>query len=223
MPDITVTCGCSRIMRADPLRGSHAYACGCGNRVRITVAAPPVLCVALDISGTRCPVRPVRESAEFRLPLCKSHLDAFMALLDLIEQGEKAQKVINTAFEIEYNELKLLRPSQEELEREYQERQQRSVIYYVRIRDTIKIGYTSNMNSRMTSGLMPDEIMAMEPGGRDLEKLRHSEFAHLKIRGERFRPGDDLLAHIEMLRKHFGRPVRKKVPYGPVTYEWEPL
>lgn len=221
MPEITVTCGCSRIMRADPLRGSHAYVCGCGNRVRIVISAP-LTCIGLDSNGKRCPVRPIRESVQFALPLCKEHYDAYMEALDLLRRLEKAEETINTAFEIEHNELKLLRPDPAEIERKKRERQEHAVVYYVRLRDTIKIGYTSDMRGRMAS-LLPDELLAMEPGGEALERMRHRQFAHIKIRGERFEIAADLLAHVEMLRGHFGKPVRRRIPYGPDEYDWEPV
>lgn len=80
-----------------------------------------------------------------------------------------------------------------------------AVVYYVRIHDRVKIGTTANMRERMHI-LLPDEVLATEPGFRELESLRHAQFAHLRIKGpgERFAPAEDLMSHIRMLNMHFG-------------------
>lgn len=88
-------------------------------------------------------------------------------------------------------------------------RQAAAVVYYVRIHDVIKIGYTSNLRTRV-SGLRvdPDAVLATEPGGRDLEAIRHREFAECRIgRREDFRPTERLLRHIDHVRETFGEPV----------------
>lgn len=90
-----------------------------------------------------------------------------------------------------------------------------SVVYYIREpNECIKIGYTTNMRSRLT-GLRMDEssVLATEPGGYDLEQMRHRQFADLRIgRHERFRPEPELLSHIEMIRGHFGDPIITTYP-----------
>lgn len=75
-------------------------------------------------------------------------------------------------------------------------------VYYVRIGDRIKIGVTGGFRQRMAV-LMPDEILAVEPGSPELERARHKQFRHLQIRGERFSPAEDLLSHIAMIRDHY--------------------
>ncbi len=77
------------------------------------------------------------------------------------------------------------------------------VVYYAVIRDWIKIGTTRQLEVRM-SELLVDELLVTEPGGFELEQMRHKQFAHLKaLRREYFNPGQDLLDHIEMLRLHY--------------------
>lgn len=81
-------------------------------------------------------------------------------------------------------------------------------VYYVRIGDHIKIGYTKNVPARM-SQLRTDvrNVLATEPGGPELERLRHKEFAGLRIgRREDFWPHDRLLRHIELIRETYGPP-----------------
>lgn len=81
------------------------------------------------------------------------------------------------------------------------------VVYYVRRSHLIKIGTTTNLHDRMHV-LMPDEILAVEPGGRELEKERHQQFADLRIGklSEHFYPGRELKEHIAKVRAEHGRP-----------------
>jgi hypothetical protein len=72
--------------------------------------------------------------------------------------------------------------------------------------DVIKIGTTTNLKRRLVF-LLPDEILAIEPGDRELERKRHKQFIHLRVRGERFRPGQDLLDHIAAVVEANGPPV----------------
>lgn len=75
-----------------------------------------------------------------------------------------------------------------------------SVVYYAQIGYHIKIGTTRDLKNRM-SQLMPDQLLATESGGRDLEKRRLRQFEHLLSKGnEYFDPGPELLEHVEKLR-----------------------
>lgn len=74
------------------------------------------------------------------------------------------------------------------------------VVYYILFGDRIKIGYSANPEQRI-AGLPHDEVLALEPGGRDLEAQRHGEFAATRIaRTEWFHISEELLAHIAELR-----------------------
>lgn len=78
-----------------------------------------------------------------------------------------------------------------------------SVVYYVQRGDgMIKIGYSGNLKSRLSSlqrehGRL--EVLATHRGARDAEVWQHRAFAHLRIHPQRewFRPGDDLLEFID--------------------------
>jgi len=74
-----------------------------------------------------------------------------------------------------------------------------SVVYYLRFADRIKIGTSTRYLARMRE-LPKDELLVTEPGGDDLERARHRQFAALRIRGEWFRAEAPLLAHIVRLR-----------------------
>lgn len=84
----------------------------------------------------------------------------------------------------------------------------RPLVYYARIGNYIKIGYSTRLQDRLKS-LRADELLAIEPGGFDLEQQRHREFGADRIdeRRENFRGGDDLLRHILALHTRYGLPL----------------
>ncbi|WP_412079027.1 GIY-YIG nuclease family protein [Streptomyces xanthophaeus] len=83
----------------------------------------------------------------------------------------------------------------------------RNIVYYVKRGDLIKIGTTGSPVKRFEA-LMPDEILAFEPGNADLEAKRHLQFADSRAtrRSEYFQPSDQLTAHIKALRAEHGAP-----------------
>lgn len=88
-------------------------------------------------------------------------------------------------------------------------------VYYARIGDHIKIGYTSNVLGRLRALRVPvADLLALEPGGLGVERRRHEQFAHLRItkRWENFRPEQDLLDHIAELVEASGLPAWLKPP-----------
>jgi len=95
-------------------------------------------------------------------------------------------------------------------------RSSEGVVYYVRIRDYVKIGVTANLSHRMLNlRAGSDQILAVEPGGRDLERQRHHEFAdERRGRREDFELSDRLKQHIAITRMTHGDPmlVRASTP-----------
>lgn len=90
----------------------------------------------------------------------------------------------------------------ERREREKRENTSRHVVYYVRIGELIKIGTTTNLTSRLHQYPPSRELLAVEPGGTRVEHQRIKQFAHLLAYGkEWFRPGPDLLEHIDAIRR----------------------
>lgn len=84
------------------------------------------------------------------------------------------------------------------------------VVYYIKLDEqVIKIGTSSSLLTRMHKyGLNRESakhhILAIEFGGRDLERQRHQEFAHLRLgQAEHFHFDDALLDHIERLRLRY--------------------
>lgn len=194
MAEITATCACGRQMTERGTDARGTFSCGCGARVIVTVY-DRATCIGLSEADRRCGFLPVREATQFGLSLCRQHFEGYLDVLEKIRIAEN-QEILTPE--------PLLEPLDWQARRAMYETQ--SVVYYVRIRDTIKIGYTVNMKARF-SNLLIDEVLATEPGGEELERVRHRQFAALRIRGERFRPEPELMSHIAMIRDHFGEPV----------------
>ncbi|TIH40107.1 GIY-YIG nuclease family protein [Subtercola vilae] len=74
------------------------------------------------------------------------------------------------------------------------------VVYYVRYRDTVKIGTSANPRARLAQ-LHYDELVAFERGNRHREHLRHLQFATHRIpHSEWFTNHPELDAHISLLQ-----------------------
>lgn len=71
-------------------------------------------------------------------------------------------------------------------------------MYYIRFADRVKIGTTRNIKKRLA--VIPhDEVLGLEPGGYELERARHRQFAALRVTGEWFEYGDALREHVASL------------------------
>jgi hypothetical protein len=81
------------------------------------------------------------------------------------------------------------------------------VVYYIRRGPKVKIGTTTNLRARMVA-LLPEEVLAVEPGGQPAEAHRHQQFAALRVDGQRewFHAGPSLQQHVERLRERYGLP-----------------
>lgn len=90
-----------------------------------------------------------------------------------------------------------------------------SWVYFIRIGQLVKIGTTINLASRF-SGLRPNEVLAILPGGLDEERAFHRQFADLRAGGEYFHPGPALQEHVLELRRRLDAPkwTRSVVPDG---------
>jgi hypothetical protein len=80
-----------------------------------------------------------------------------------------------------------------------------SIVYYVRRGSLIKIGTTVDPAKRFST-LLPDEILAFEPGSYPEEAARHRQFRHLRCRGEHFTMAAELLDRIREIRALYGDP-----------------
>ena len=72
-------------------------------------------------------------------------------------------------------------------------------VYFMRIGQTIKIGFSTNVKQRARA-LGADEVLATMPGTRALEKTLHAKFGPYWLRGEYYEPAPELLAYIAKIK-----------------------
>ncbi|MET8866516.1 GIY-YIG nuclease family protein [Nonomuraea sp. NPDC004580] len=163
--------------------------------------------MAQGTEGDGCRTRPTVASDGLGIPLCHDHLKAYRSYLDTIDRIKRIDQAVLDAPKLDPRYLENTPEAKRSLRRDLARQRGSMIVYYVRIGNNIKIGWTTNLKQRMTT-LMPDEILATEPGEEQLERLRHQQFAHLRVPPgrERFRPDPELLDHVEMLRSHYGPP-----------------
>ena len=78
-------------------------------------------------------------------------------------------------------------------------------VYYIRMGDTIKIGYSIDVAQRMRAYPPNAELLAAHPGTELLEKQIHQKFREHLVRGrEWFSPAVELMAHIASVLERFG-------------------
>lgn len=88
-----------------------------------------------------------------------------------------------------------------------------SVIYFVRRRDLIKIGWSTNLRDRLYHlQVQPYCLLAIEPGDERLERRLHGRFIDALVDGtdlgkEHFRPVPELLDYIDAIRTRAGVPL----------------
>lgn len=73
------------------------------------------------------------------------------------------------------------------------------VVYYLRFDRRVKIGTSRRPRQRLAS-IRHEELLAFEPGGREVEQARHRQFASIREGGEWFTFDEALAAHIATLR-----------------------
>ncbi|MFM9777081.1 GIY-YIG nuclease family protein [Streptomyces scabiei] len=116
-------------------------------------------------------------------------------------------EIVQAAVKLGRRKYKLEQSSYEIAPAVRREVMQGPLVYYIRRGNLLKIGTTRRIRDRMNN-LMPDEILALEPGGETLEQQRHEQFAALRVdaRGEYFFPGAALQRHISAVRREHGAP-----------------
>lgn len=228
MLEIDARCGCGRQMRLDALQGRGHLVCGCGARVYVNLPAAeyrqPGICTWVSRVGKSCP-EPVYDRA---LSICESHLRlvveyAAQHRMRLAARSvERRSSLRQLAADIESppeRQAAVLAASRLERERNNAAQQRRrleamvdaasSVVYYLRLREgVIKIGYSGNLETRISNLHVPDEaVLAAEPGGREVEADRHRQFAAVRVGGrsrEHFADGGELAEWIDHLRMQYG-------------------
>lgn len=215
MEPAQATCGCGRSMRLDALTGPLAFRCGCGAKFQLIAPqldAQVLRCMFMEGIG-RCRGRRVT-----RYPLCERHVAKIVAQGTGLEAKYRRESRAGSAAAHERFKEDLLRrltPDTDRMEREKWELHLKklpgSVVYYVLTRPgQVKIGTTINLSDRMKSMRVfnQEDLLAAEPGDVQLEKMRHAQFAQLRLstRREDFSASGELMDHIKMVREHFGDP-----------------
>lgn len=222
--DLTVTCGCGRKMALDPMRGRGSYRCGCGVRIKAVLPAyRPETCMAV-VDGQRCRKAPKTEGATL---LCKQHLNDLKGALGLIRPEElpeytdrlaAAQMGVINSDDPEFDQDDWLAKYAER--RVAAEREQwakkglsdpktferhlnpGSVVYFIRMGDLIKIGYTSNLIQRVQGlSLTMGHVLVAIPGASALESELHRRFAEYREHGEWFRAVPEILDYVEAAKR----------------------
>lgn len=81
------------------------------------------------------------------------------------------------------------------VDREANEPGRTSVVYFVRLGNRIKIGWSTNLAQRL-SNLQPEEVLAVIPGDTTLERELHRRFAKHRVVGEWFEDCPSIRAYI---------------------------
>lgn len=84
---------------------------------------------------------------------------------------------------------------------EYGPKEKLGLVYFIRFADRIKIGYTTDLPTRMKT-VPHDEILALVPGTMADEKTLHRKFNSLRITGEWFANDPRLTDFIKTLPVH---------------------
>lgn len=223
MNDLTVACGCGRKMTLDTMRGRGAYRCGCSARIKIEEPALRSDTCMGTVKDQRC-----RKTSVTPKPylLCDEHLDDLKVALDLIrpmDLPEYADRMaaaqmcaVNVADDPEMDQEYWLARLVERKQRAQAEKWAKadhdqlaverrlepgSVVYFIRMGDMIKIGYTSDLIRRVQQlSLTMGHVLATVPGASFLEQQMHDKFAALREHGEWFRAEPPLLDYIAQLK-----------------------
>jgi hypothetical protein len=82
-------------------------------------------------------------------------------------------------------------------------------VYYLRVGERLKIGYSVDVKRRMRAYPPGSDLLAVEPGDRALETQRHRQFAGSRTDGrEWFRPTPDILDLVGEIVGTYGEPRR---------------
>jgi len=121
------------------------------------------------------------ETNHLRLPVCETHI---------LKTYRLASMMIRDA-------LPDLKPK--EIIRNAVNAGSLGVVYFLRLGSLVKIGFTTNLESRMK--VVPhEELLATMPGTMKDERRLHRQFADLRQTGEWFRHEGDLPRFIQELR-----------------------
>lgn len=191
MADTTaVACGCGRTMQLDPLRGAGAYRCGCGARVKVSLAEPKPRC-----AWRGCKTTSVRNGEP--VELCTEHTAEWRTIWFPEESRHDRYNRLGLYCDCLAVDDLMMTARLVGYAQEQAEKAARSVVYYIRSGDLVKIGVTVDLPTRIKSFNVPGlQVLGTELGDKRLERQRHVEFAADRVQGEWFTLSDRIKAHI---------------------------
>jgi hypothetical protein len=156
-------------------------------------------CTAQLGSGAFCDARGM---VDMPFPICARHARQIYERMREHEASRLESAVDRARAKVVTPEVLAARA---ETRRRYEEQ---AVVYYMKIGPHIKIGTTKNLRERIKAlRCDPIDLLATEPGGREVEAERHRQFADDRLgRREDFKPSRRLLAHIRDVLAAHGTP-----------------
>jgi hypothetical protein len=194
MQEVTVQCGCGRMMSLDARRGRGAFRCGCGARIRVQEVAP---------RSRRCWFTGCTEGATTPEPLnfCPEHeREAVNRLAHLIVRFDWGA-VLDASLAVDDRN----RPVDNY--RTTEANNGEGWVYFMRRERLIKIGTTTDVLRRAKT--LNATVLAKCPGSYSEEKQLHAKFAAYRRHGEWFEPAPELMQLINAIRVEQGLP---KIP-----------
>lgn len=144
------------------------------------------------------------------LPICVDHaVQVWGVIQDDDEQRSRAQQ--SRTIQQRYRQYQEATKEAAEQRRRDQIRESRKNqpgwIYFLRWQDQIKIGYTTNIERRLSEYAPGAELVALHPGTPQTERGYHQRFGKHRIGGrEWYRPAQDILDHCERVIAEYGPP-----------------
>ena len=135
--------------------------------------------------ATECcyPTCSARSSEKFDLPMCDRHIVRVYRAVQGAMAATDASAPVPVVHRIRGDTTKF----------------RAGEVYFIGFRDRIKIGFSTDVHARLQR-VAHDRVLAVIPGTMATEKALHHRFAHLRVSGEWFEPGDDLMAYIAEVR-----------------------
>lgn len=146
------------------------------------------------------------ESGYLESPFCGDCIWRLWAYLDATQPEQKKDLARKGRIdEIHRMEATLNQRATRVADRSRRERAtEPGTIYYLRVGDLIKIGFTADIDQRMKHYPPNTELLAQHPGTRQTERRMHHKFLHHRASGrEWFTPSDDITQHIEEVKARY--------------------
>lgn len=135
-------------------------------------------------------------------PVCAEHAREIVAAADGLFGADVETRITDA---VKRNHKRQKEEERAEAEARLRGKRKPGLVYYIRIEEMIKIGYTTNLRERMRAYPPNAQLLAAHPGTLETEAQMHEQFRAFLDRGrEWFSPSPVLLKHIESVEEMFG-------------------